>query len=329
MNTVKKIANFKLLAFLFGVLMIGLFLRNVDYAQLSSFLQKVGWRFVLIILVTTAAYWLSTYAWYLSFRASDIRVSISDLFVYRQIGETLAVINPTSVLAGDMAKAFMLRKHGISMEEGASSVIISRTLIAISLLMLLVLSILIYMKELVMVTGPVVQGSLIAGVIFASILVPALFISPKMYLYKCATFLRRKGVRVISAKMLAQIRKINFSLADYFVNHKGRLILAILLSCLHWLMGAAEFYLILYFLEIPVTISGAVMLEMGVMLIKVMGAFVPGQIGVEEYGNMMMLSVVGLGLSGIWLAVSVIRRARQLFWLSMGSIFFLWRYKTL
>lgn len=62
---------------------------------------------------------------------------------------------------------------------------------------------------------------------------------------------------------------------------------------------------------------------MGVILFKSAGAFVPAQIGVEEYGNKIMLAAIGLPETEIWVSASILRRARQLFWIFLGlTIYF-------
>jgi len=60
---------------------------------------------------------------------------------------------------------------------------------------------------------------------------------------------------------------------------------------------------------------------MGVIFFKTIGAVVPGQIGIEEYGNKVMLETIGVQSNEIWLVVTLMRRARQLFWLGIAGIF--------
>jgi len=67
----------------------------------------------------------------------------------------------------------------------------------------------------------------------------------------------------------------------------------------------------------------AVAVEMGVTLFKSLGAIIPGQIGVEEYGNKVMLDVIGIASNEVWFVVSLVRRARQLFWLAIAGVLFL------
>ena len=62
---------------------------------------------------------------------------------------------------------------------------------------------------------------------------------------------------------------------------------------------------------------------MGVIIFKSAGAFVPGQLGVEELGNKMMLQIIGIATGSVWISTSILRRARQLFWITVGFILYL------
>ena len=81
----------------------------------------------------------------------------------------------------------------------------------------------------------------------------------------------------------------------------------------------------------PVSILDAVVIEMGVLGFKAAGSMVPGQIGVEEYGNKVMLNLAGILSNEIWLTVSLLRRGRQVFWLLVtapASIILYRKYKV-
>jgi hypothetical protein len=70
-----------------------------------------------------------------------------------------------------------------------------------------------------------------------------------------------------------------------------------------------------------VSFIDAVSVEMGVIIFKSLGTIIPGQLGVEEYGNKVLLDVIGINSNEIWLIVSLVRRSRQLFWLAMAGVF--------
>jgi len=132
----------------------------------------------------------------------------------------------------------------------------------------------------------------------------------------------RFGSKYISDDLCNSILDINQASHNFFKNHKGKFILAFGLSTIHWIFGAAEFYLVLQVLGIDVSIGNAVAIEMGVILFKTMGAIVPGQVGVEEYANKIMLEAVGITGGEIWIVVSIMRRARQLFWAGVAAFFY-------
>ena len=111
--------------------------------------------------------------------------------------------------------------------------------------------------------------------------------------------------------------------AIFFRENKGKFLLAFLLCVIHWIFGAMEFYIVLNMMGLDVPLTKAIAVEMGVIVFKTAGAIVPGQIGVEEYGNKVMLDAIGIVSNEIWLVVTLMRRGRQLFWLIVAGIFML------
>jgi hypothetical protein len=77
---------------------------------------------------------------------------------------------------------------------------------------------------------------------------------------------------------------------------------------------------ILHLLGLDIPYLSCIEIEVGVMVFKAIGAFVPGQIGIEEYASKLMLELTGVPGSGVWITVSILRRARQLFWICVGFI---------
>jgi hypothetical protein len=80
-------------------------------------------------------------------------------------------------------------------------------------------------------------------------------------------------------------------------------------------------------LDINVNIIQAILVDMGVVFFKAAGAFVPGQIGFEEYGNKVMLAAIGVVGAEIWITASILRRTRQLFWIFFGLLVYLFMFK--
>lgn len=323
---INKKKAFKWSVLVLAVLFLALFLRHIDFQEVYTYIHQVGWGFVLLLMVTGFGYFLGSTAWYLSFRSLELSHPLNKLFVFRMIGETLAVINPTSVIAGDASKIYFLKKLGVPEDEASSATLVARIILVISLVFILIFSSIFFLDSMTFFENVGYKVGILSLMSMAALGLLHLFVSPKMYLYKVVSFILNHFSKSATTQA-ERIYHINSAMADYFKNYKTKFIFAFVLSVFHWLSGAMEFYVILLLLDIPISLLSAVMLEMGVMVVKSLGAFVPGQIGVEEQGNRLMLALIGVKVAGIWVVVSILRRARQLFWLGMGVFLYLIFYK--
>jgi hypothetical protein len=83
------------------------------------------------------------------------------------------------------------------------------------------------------------------------------------------------------------------------------------------MVGATETYLILYFLGLPVDVFTAVAIEAMAVFVKGGTAFIPGSVGGQEAGNVLLLVAFGYtGAAGVTYAI--VRRIREIFWIAFG-----------
>ena len=288
-----------------------------------QYLTKMPFTFLGIIGLSFCAYMCATISWRLCMGNHGSKIHLGNLFVIRHVGEMLSVFNPTSVVAGETLKAHYLKQYDIPQEVSVSSILISRILIILSAIILMVISV------IYLISGSAIDqgiGSIVVA-LFVSMgfayLITRFFLDKKLYLHR--TFLslqKRIGKKWFSDKLCDSVKEINQTSYLFYKENKFRFVSGFLLSTVHWIFGAAEFYLILNVLGVEITIANAVAIEMGVILVKALGAIVPGQVGVEEYGNKIMLNMVGISSNEIWLVVSIMRRARQLFWALVAAIMY-------
>jgi glycosyltransferase 2 family protein len=108
--------------------------------------------------------------------------------------------------------------------------------------------------------------------------------------------------------------------------NKKSLAMAFLFLFIHWVMGGTEFMMILRFMGVHINIFEACLIDSGVGFFKALGILIPGQLGVEEYGNKFMLNTVGVQNQEVWVTASILRRSRQIFWILFGVVVYFWRY---
>jgi glycosyltransferase 2 family protein len=374
-----NIKNIKALVLLISIIFLCIFIGQINVEQVITQLHTIGWQFLLVMLVTGFAYLLASTAWLLCFNTKHQQLTPAKIFAFRQIGETLTTVNPANIIVGESAKVYLLKKEGISYEEGMSSIVISRLLIFISLLFLTcLLPFALYQLNdtvlpMTFLSMPRKLGSIVLILLSIILMFGSIYllVHPKLYLHRFikSVLNRFKNIEqntetnldssktieqntetiLESSKTIEQdtetilrnnqsnrrntielkIYNTNLLISSFYKEHKGKLLLAFTLSIVHWLMGAVEVYLLLDILDYNISFTNAILIEVGVIVIKSIGAFIPLQIGVEEYANKLMLSIVTLPNNGLWLTISILRRTRQVIWLLIGGILCVFLYKKI
>ncbi|OFX55588.1 MAG: hypothetical protein A2W86_13900 [Bacteroidetes bacterium GWD2_45_23] len=322
----KKYKQYVLAALLITVfILIARFLSSIDFNSLRIYLKETPGMFAGVLAASLLAYLTSTLAWKLCMGSESKKISFTQLFIFRHVGEMLSLFNPTSIVAGESLKAFILNKKGISPQYGISSILLHRVLVIFGGLFLAMIAF------LYLTVGHIINGQNILFILLVVVMVIAiaylvlrLLVHPRLFLGKTIEKLKNKtGWSFITDELLTSVYEMNNISAGFFRENKGKFLFAFLLCMIHWIFGAMEFYIVLNMMGLDVSIIKAVTVEMGVIVFKTVGAIVPGQIGVEEYGNKVMLDAIGIVSNEIWLVVTLMRRGRQLFWLLVAGIFLL------
>ncbi len=302
------------------------FLKATDFTHLFRLLPQMGSSYLPILGVTFLAALAATLGWKQCLGKAGNGLSFATLFWLRHMGETLSLLNPAGVIGGDGFKLMLLQEKGVPTSAALVSLVLSRAFMILSQLGLLccMVVLLFDFPGLFHFSG---KGMWYFFVGFGTLVLLLLYIQRNKVLLTLP-FLKENtalGRKVATAH--AHISKGKQQVIRYFIQHPFAVLGASFWFTLHWMLGAAEFYLILKFLQVPVGFLAALFLDLGVVLFKSLGMFIPAQVGVEEYGNKTMLATLGITSTEIWLAVSLLRRARQLFWLVVGLVtYFFWEY---
>ena len=307
------------------LLCFGFFIRSMDLSKVADAIRHLGYRFGWLLLATFAGYFFATVGWQFCMGMQGKQLSLNKLFLVRQIGEAVSVINPTNAVGGEAMKMYLLRGTSVSQATLLTAALVSRTLMVVAQVVL-------FLVTAAVLKGPALQlpGS------FTSVFIAGAFLIATILLVKYRDFFRKQmlhtrwGRKLASraAPAKARLENVRTDLQAYFRNSPKAMLAALLFFTLYWVSDSMELYLILYFLDVKVTVLQAVMANTGVAFYKAAAGFIPGQIGVEEYANRVMLGAVGAPGEEIWLTVSLIRRTRQLCWIVFGLLIYLIRYKN-
>lgn len=316
----------KIIVFAIAVISIGIFIGHTDFADLNNQLEQIGFKFVYILLLTATAYLLGTIGWQICLGTRKQNITLLQLFAIRQVGETLALYNPGSIVTGDLLKAKLLQSYQIENDIALKSVATSRITATLSQISLFILS----MLWLLASTSSNIQFQELEYVITFTIallllLKVALFVWLSMPIKK--NYFPKKDS--FWEKTKSSIYMTSSDTKTFFQKEKKAFWYSYLFFTLHWFVGSMEFYLLLSFMEYPIQIMHGLVLDMTVIVVKSIGAFIPGQLGIEELANKIVLNMIGVTGTSLWISISLLRRLRQVFWIVIGIVFSLYLKSTI
>ncbi len=313
------------------VLVFGSFLfyyfHQTNWQAVCREVTDFGAYFFVILCTCGCSYLCATIAWRELLYSRDERnensffTNIFTLFNLRLLGETISLITPANVVGGELFKLSLLRSEENREAKIASSLLMSRMILIAAFIFIAVFTLWSFIGRL---SPSAIWGCSMSIVAFliASIYVFKYIGSVGLYIFS-PIFGEEKVHGWIEYWYTAFVK-----MQQTWHSSPRECWIAFVFSLLHWIFGAVEFYVILSVLDVPIDFFDAMVFEYGLVLFKSLGAFVPLQLGVEEYGNMTMLQLLNITSGHIWLTVSVIRRARQLSFISL-SVFIYFIYKSI
>jgi putative membrane protein len=126
---------------------------------------------------------------------------------------------------------------------------------------------------------------------------------------KLVRVLRRFAGKRDLAKLISQADAIDHAVQDAY-GRRGRAAASFFLSLAGWVIGTVEVYVILLLLQFPVSWSDALMLESLGQAIRAAGFAIPGSLGIQEGGFLLLAPLVGMRPETA-LALSLAKRARE------------------
>jgi putative membrane protein len=225
----------------------------------------------------------------------------------RWTGESVNGLLPVMQVGGNVVKARFLVRRGVPADAAAASVVVDVTLVMLTQIGFTLLGLTLLVARLggarialVAVAGAAIMASLAAG--FGVAQRRGVF---GLVARVGGRFLRGADPGALSVEAAA----IDARVARLW-GERGLVARAAGWHLASWLVGAGEIWLALRYLGHPVDVRTAVLVESLAQAVRA-GAFaVPGALGVQEGGFLVLASALGLG-PDTGLALSLTRRVRE------------------
>lgn len=292
------------------VIGIGLIVALVVYqgaGDVAAAIAAVGWGLVIVIVSRMVPIALDGYVWRFLF-PRDIERPVALLLWARWIGEGVNTLMPAFQVGGALVRTRLLVVRGVPGRIVGASVVVDLTLSTLTQLLFTLVGVGLLLAHYG--NNDIAKGAG-AGVALGLILVICfcVFQHRGLFTYLVGLVSRvAKGRDWVNAVGGAEalddeIRQLYRRCWALTFNAAGQM--------LAWALGAAEIWLALYFMDIPVTIADALLLESLILAVRAAAFFVPGAVGVQEGAFVLLGAVIGIGPE-VALALSLIKRVREL-----------------
>ena len=300
-----------------GLLLFAVLIWRSDLAVTGSLLSKVGWAALpLMTLPHALVVAFEVFGWWFAFPQTGCRIAVAKITRFVVAAKAIQLITPSISQAGELLKIHLLRFAGLTSEISVSSVVAAKTTITIAELLFLSLGL------AVIATQVAVESTLVAsaavGVLMLCVAVAAIVAWQRTGLFRPFVWLsKRLGMFTALRYRYEQVLSRTDVLLREYWNNQPRLYLSGIGYFLAWLSGALEAWAFLSILGISNDFLSALLIQVWLVLVTRLTAFIPGNVGAHEAATVMMFSFLGLGTDSA-IAFALLRRIRQIVWIALG-----------
>ncbi|MFN0069509.1 MAG: flippase-like domain-containing protein [Limisphaerales bacterium] len=304
-----------------GVAALVWFIREVDWPETGRLLARLGPWAPLVFVPYLVVYLVDTAGWRLCF-PDPHGVRFLRFFRIRWAGEAVNNVIPSGAIGGEAVKVLLLRRHGLPGEEGTAAAVVSKTAQTLAQLAYLVASAVIWLN---LGDAPAPFRWAMLGVLAGVTLALAL-----------AFWVQRRGVMATAAGLvgwmgrfgerlrarLVGLRRLDDRIGGFYRRHPARFRAAVAVYLAGWLLDTIELFAIAWLLDLPLTWFQALAIESCTSVVKVAAVAVPGALGVQESGIVLLCRLAGAPPQ-LAFAYAIIRRAREALFALIGWKFLL------
>ncbi len=298
------------------LLLIGLVVSQGLTSVLAT-LATAGWGLLLVALFHLLPLWLDAAAIRVLFDADAVRAAWREALLARWVGESANSLMPLGQVAGPLVMTRHLSRRGMATQGAAAAITVSTTLQALAqfIFCLIGIALLALPARLESAGARQAHHTVVIATVTASIVLAVVLVS-----FYCV---QRRGLFGGAVRRLARLarrrewsglmsRADAIDLAVQETYGRGRSAAAsFALSFAGWLVGTGEVYLALWLLGSPVGWRDALLLESLGQAIRGAAFAIPGAVGVQEGGYLLLAPFAGLTPDAA-LALSFAKRAREL-----------------
>ncbi|WP_454724717.1 MULTISPECIES: HpnL family protein [Cupriavidus] len=305
-----------------GVALFVALLAWQGFGSVASTLMSAGWGLVAVAAFHLLPLTVDAAAIRVLFGRDD-RCSLRDTLLARWAGESVNSLLPAGQIGGPVLMVRFLSQRGVRMRDAAAAITVCTTMQALA-------------QMVFAFTGLALFGLYGGREALSGLRTPTLIVTAVLGL--CIVgfyFVQKHGLfgrvlRVLSklfgkrdwSGMTMRADAVDAAVHDMY-RERARVAKTFALSLAGWVIGTGEVWLALHFLGHPVSWLDALLLESVGQAIRGAAFAIPGSLGAQEGGYLLLAPIVGLPPDAA-LALSLAKRAREIGLGAPGLLYLHW-----
>ena len=304
-----------------GVLLFIGVVASQGFSAVVATLALGGWGLLLVALFHVLPLVLDALAIRVLFPRPAPPAALRNALLTRWAGESANSLMPGGQIGGPVLMARHLALSGMRMQDAAAAITVSTTLQTFAQIAFALFGVTLLGTQ----SGRSSQQALSTAALIASavlaIQVGGFYLMQRRGLFsKLTRAASRFSKKRDWSQLVSQAESIDREVQTTY-RRPGPVAASLLLSLVGWLVGTGEVFLILRLFGHPVTWHNALMLESLGQAIRGAAFAIPGALGVQEGGYLLLAPLAGLP-PDMALALSLAKRARELL-LGLPGLFYL------
>lgn len=275
------------------------------YREVGEAFARTGWGVVLVALARAGVVGMAGLAWFMVLPASDRATPLACVGI-RFIREAINALLPVAQIGGDIAGARLLALRGVASSLAAASIVTDIFLQVSTQLLFTVLGLVLLLRH---GGSDAVVSVVLTGVAVAAPVLVGFYLAQR----RGASRLVQAALRRFAGDRLgaAGATEALYGWLAAIQARRGAMLGGALAHLLAWVIGSLEVYLALHFMGYPVGFAEALVIESLGQAARGAAFAVPGAIGVQEGGFIILCAAFGIPAEPA-LALSLVKRVADL-----------------
>lgn len=310
MRPVSGLASMKISALVLGLVGLGLaawLLQSYGIGRILDLFGNAGWFGIVAVIAFHGLQVLfSALGWRAVAGPGPDRPDLGAFLVLRLVREAVNNLLPVAQVGGEFVVSRLLQRRGVKLASAIAGTVADLTIQVVTQIVFTIMGLALLLRS--------VGDSAVSGYVAGALPVAALAIVGLLgaqWLGLAAvieTALMRLG-RSMGWAGTAHVEGLHQALIDCY-RAPGRVTMAALWHMVSWLLGGIEVCLALHFLGQDIGFGPGLIIESLGQALKAAGFVVPGALGVQEGGYIVICQALGLSPE-LAIALSLMKRLRE------------------